>query len=69
MFNDIDITVPCPHCGHKTKKRVSWLKTNDKLACRCGKTFTIDAKPLLEGLDDARKSLDDLKRNLGKIFK
>ena len=69
MFEDFEIAVPCPKCGNKTKKRVSWLKANKQMTCSCGAVVDLDTTGLFKGLDDARRSMEDLKRNLGKMFK
>ena len=70
MFETSKINIPCPECGHKTKKTISWLKANDVMVCGgCSKQITLDRKDLLAGLKKAEKILDDFKRSIGKIGK
>ncbi len=35
--NPLEIEVPCPNCGTKTKKALAWLRDNHEFVCRnCG---------------------------------
>lgn len=35
--HSLEIDVPCPNCGTKTRKSIAWLRSNDEFLCRnCG---------------------------------
>ncbi|GAJ91052.1 hypothetical protein RRH01S_01_05230 [Rhizobium rhizogenes NBRC 13257] len=62
--------MPCPNCGHKTKKSIAWLKSNDKFSCDgCGRGITVQADELFAGIKETEKSIADLKKNLSRIGK
>lgn len=70
LFDNLDIDIPCPHCGEKTKKRVGSAKNDTAFTCSsCGKVSTVDAGQLREGVKSAEKSLSDLKRAIAKLGK
>ncbi|WP_043316611.1 hypothetical protein [Microbulbifer sp. HZ11] len=60
VFNDAEISVPCPQCSHETVKTIGWLKTQNQLTCLCGATIMVDAKEALSEIRQAEKELADL---------
>jgi len=67
LFDSAEIDIPCPQCGHKTKKTVGWIKTHHHHVCGCGFRVDLDADELLAGLGQVGKTLDNLRRTVGKI--
>jgi hypothetical protein len=33
MFDDAEIDLTCPQCGHKSMKTIGWIKANDAFTC------------------------------------
>jgi len=61
------IAIPCPQCGKKADKTITWLKANDKFTCGgCGGNVTVDRNQFLSEIKKAEKMLADFKRSLGK---
>lgn len=70
VFDDAEIGVPCPGCGHKNPKKISWIKTHTQMVCAgCGETVTIDSTKLQKGLAEVDKSISDLRKKFAKIGK
>ncbi len=65
MFEDAEIGIPCPKCGHETKQTVGWLKANTEFTCpSCGSVIEVEAEELLTGLKKADKALADFRKTL-----
>ncbi len=70
ILDSAEIGVPCPGCGHETKKSVGWLRSHDELVCSgCGETIRLDDEGFRAGLDSADKAMGDFKRNLARLNK
>lgn len=70
MFDKAELGIPCPGCGHKTPKKISWIKTHKEMVCAgCGSPVTLDSTKLEEGIRTVEKQLNDLKRQLSRIGK
>jgi hypothetical protein len=70
IFDAHQIDFPCPKCDHKMPIKVADLRKSPELTCpACDLTFTVDASGFNKGAEAAQKSLDELKRKLGKAFK
>lgn len=64
-FDAFEIDVPCPACGHKTKKSLRWLNANREMDCAgCGATVGLDNEELRAGIQRANKALDEFRRKL-----
>lgn len=60
----------CPQCGHKFKERLGKLKTNPTLTCaKCKAAIPVDANKLRATIQKVDKSVADIQRSLGRIFK
>ncbi|CDM59914.1 hypothetical protein LPU83_pLPU83a_0073 (plasmid) [Rhizobium favelukesii] len=67
MFEDVEINIPCPGCGQKTKKSVAWLKANKQFTCDgCSNAVTVDAEKLFAGIKKADKTLADFRKKLAR---
>ncbi len=61
IFDDAELPLTCPECGHTTKKRVAILKMNPRVTCGgCGKVIQVQA-------DDLRHKLDGLQRQFERM--
>ncbi|KQS74200.1 hypothetical protein ASG25_01940 [Rhizobium sp. Leaf384] len=70
MLEDKLIDIPCPKCGHETRKSVAWIKANESLICEgCGATIKIEAEQFIAGIDEAEKALAKLRKSFGKFGK
>lgn len=66
----VELPIPCPKCGHQTKKSIAWIKANDKFVCAgCGSTVNVQAEQLLAGLKQLDETIDDLRRKIRDINK
>lgn len=68
VFEDHELSIPCPQCGHETKKTIGWLKSNSEFtSAGCESMININADELFSGLDKVEKSLSDFKDTLRKL--
>ncbi|MDE2229363.1 MAG: hypothetical protein KGL11_10035 [Alphaproteobacteria bacterium] len=65
FFDGQSLTIKCPACGHSHQKTIAWLKTNDNLACVCGKSIHLDKKGFDGPLKNAEDAITDFKRQFG----
>lgn len=64
------IKVPCPNCRKSIEVTIGKAKRNPSLSCRsCGQSVKIEASQLKKEIDSVEKSVRDLQRQLGKMFK
>ena len=60
----------CPQCGHKFKERLGKLKLNPTLTCsKCKVSIPIDANQVRQLMQKIDKSVADIQRAAGRIFK
>jgi hypothetical protein len=57
LDDDAAIPIPCPACGNKIEKTVSWLKSNDHVICDCGSRINVDANKVIAGLEKVERLL------------
>ncbi len=70
FFDDHEIDVPCPQCGHKTKQSIGWLRANKEMTCvGCGVAISLEDKGFRAGLDKVEKSLADLRNTFSGFGK
>ncbi|WP_051052578.1 hypothetical protein [Bradyrhizobium liaoningense] len=72
LFDSQSIDIPCPGCGHKTKKTIAWIRAHHRYTCAgfgCGKDIVLERDKLLAGIDKASRSLDKFKRSLSRLGK
>ena len=61
MFDDEELPLRCPGCGHETPTRLGDLKDNPQILCAgCGATIRVDAEELFEGLRTQGQAIDKL---------
>jgi len=60
---------PCQACGKKLSQTIGRLKKDPDLTCTCGAVTHVDRASLNKGITQIEKSLSDLQRKLGKMFK
>lgn len=64
-LDDFEIGVPCPRCGHETKKRIGWLKSHVKITCAgCDETIDLTDAGFRKGLVDAERAISDFRKGL-----
>lgn len=62
-----ELSIPCPRCGHETKKTVAWLKRNETFTCeKCESVVAPDSKKLFAAIKKAEKLAADLIRRINK---
>ena len=66
MIENTEIPIPCQKCGAKTKKPISWLKTNPDFTCSCGAVTEIDATRLNQQIASIEKELKSFSKLFGK---
>ncbi len=70
MFDNEEIYIPCPGCGHEISKTVDWVKTNDELSCkRCGSVIELENERHLLIIEHVTQSITKLRRSLAKSRK
>ncbi len=66
MFENVELGIPCPGCGHKTPKSIGFIRANSVLVCAgCNEVVTVKGDELIAGLDKADRSIADLRNKLG----
>ena len=68
FMDDITIPVTCK-CGRKHSETVGRLKLNNKIVCSCGTTLDIDLRGTTDAFDGINKSVENLKRTIGRLNK
>lgn len=64
------LQVPCPHCGKGIEVTIGQAKRSPDVRCRsCGQTSKLDATKFKKQIETAEKSVHDLQRQLGNLFK
>jgi hypothetical protein len=69
LFDDAEISIPCPECGTTVKKSPEWIKSNDHFECECGRKVKIEAAGLQDGLEEAQRKVKEFKKRLKGIGK
>jgi hypothetical protein len=70
LFGGAELPIPCPRCGHHTKKSIGWIKTHHEYTCRCGGLVTFKADKLIKPLEEAPiKAAEALREALKKFNK
>ncbi|UOK72992.1 phage terminase large subunit family protein [Ancylobacter polymorphus] len=70
LFDNAEIAVPCPQCGHENKETLGRLKHDPQIVCGgCAEVITIDSSELKESLQAVDKKLADFRRNLSRLGK
>jgi len=68
VFDKAKLGIPCPKCGHETKKTIAWIKSHVEMTCSgCGSAVTLDSSKLEKGLGRVEKQIDGLKRKLSRL--
>ena len=49
-FDEFDLPLTCPHCGHGTTKSAGWLKRPPQFTRQNGVT-TLDSEEIVRGFD------------------
>lgn len=68
LFGHQEIGLPCPACGHETKKTFGWIKSHNEFICPCGMTVKLDREQMLRDiapLEDAWRKLEQTIKNFG----
>ncbi|MGJ9420449.1 hypothetical protein ACHAC9_22235 [Massilia sp. CMS3.1] len=64
------IQVPCPNCSKGIEVTIGQAKRNPSVQCRsCRQTVKLDATQMKKQIDAVEKSVRDLQRQLGNMFK
>lgn len=66
MLGKSEIAIPC-ECGRRTKKTVSWISSNNRFTCGCGRTIEIDASQFNQEMKKVNKAFSDLRRTIKRF--
>ena len=70
LFDNAELAIPCPQCGHEAEKTIGWLKSHEQMTSPgCGSVIALDSAELKKGIEAAEKSLRDFGRNLSRLGK
>lgn len=60
-----ELEIPCPKCGHKTKRSIGSLKRDPNIDCAgCGVSFGVDLTEFNKGIRKVEEQLEALKKSL-----
>ena len=62
-FSDVDISIGCPSCNRKIKKRLSQLGHGRTHRCLCGQRITIEGS----GATTVKRELEKLERTIRRL--
>ena len=68
-LDSLRIEMPCKACGSKHATTVGEMKREKQFTCHCGTVTHVDPSEFERGVAEAQKSLDDLKKTLGRLGK
>ena len=61
LDKNVQLDIPCPECGYKTKLSLRKIETNPAYKCLgCSKEINLDASDFNKSLRDAEKKLKSL---------
>lgn len=67
FFDQQEINIPCPHCGHQFPEKVGRLKDSPEVNCpACGGVFKVNAEQLRDALAVLQKGLDGIRAALNR---
>lgn len=70
VFDERELPVTCPGCGHKHVKTVRWLRDHQEITCAgCGKRIEIDNAQMREGFDKVDGAMDRLRKSFSRLGK
>lgn len=65
---EIEIAVPCAHCGAKTSQSIGWLKARDHIDCAaCGQSFGLDKSQFDEGVRAAEQAQQAVRDTMARV--
>lgn len=63
MFSDQELSIDCPSCHRKIKRRLSQLRNGQSFRCACGQSIRIEG----DGATKAKRELEKLERTLRRL--
>ena len=60
MFDEQSFNISCDNCGHKTSKKIGWIKRNKQFSCHCGTAISLDSKEFIADLRQIEKRFKSL---------
>ena len=65
MFENANIDLNCPGCGHKMTKTLGWITSHKQMLCSgCGETIHLDTDQLARDFKKLDKILDDFPKEI-----
>lgn len=62
FFDQQEINIPCPHCGHKFPEKVGRLKDSPEVTCpACAGVFKVNAEQLRDALAALQEGVDRIR--------
>ena len=62
ILDDQTMDLPCPKCGYKTRKTISWIKTHENLTCSCGAVIQLKTDEFRRKIGEIESFFDKLRR-------
>jgi hypothetical protein len=69
FLDSTEIEIPCENCRRKTKKRIGWVKSNNRFTCACGTEIRLDTSQFKTEIAKVERSLSGLQNALKKFGK
>jgi hypothetical protein len=69
FLDDAEIEIPCSKCGHKTKKSIRWIKSNNEYFCTCGARINLNTSQFRRKIADTESALRKLRDSFNKFNK
>ena len=62
-LSNLEITIDCPSCRRKIRKRLSQLGNGSSFRCVCGQSIRVNGN----GFSDTKRAMERLERSLKRL--
>ena len=67
MFDDAELRIQCPHCGHELVKPIGWFKGRAEFALPCGHNANLEQ--IGQAIQEVENTLRELADTVGGTTK